>query len=368
MKKIALIALVCIGICSLSAQTNNAITVFTEGGEKFFLILNGVKQNEIAETNVKATGINGQQVKAKVIFAAGNIPDCDKSIPMMWEGNSVSNTEFTFSVSKDRKGNYKWKFVSQAPVTGGQVANNNTATNTNISPATNTVVSGNTNTNTNTNNTNSNTTVTTTSTTNTTTGGNAGAGISINVGENGMNVNMNVHDGTTTGNNVNTTTTTTTTSTSYTTSTTTHSSGTQVENNTGNGNGSVSISVNAPANTTTNTTTTTTTTTSANTVNSDACSFPMTAGEFTDAKSSVESKSFEDTKLTLAKQVADNNCMSAEQIKGIMSLFSFEETKLEYAKYCYSRCSDKKNYYKLNDAFTFESSTEELNEYIKGKK
>ena len=46
-----------------NAQSNNAIIVFTEGGERFYLILNGIRQNSTPETNVRATGLNAQQYK-----------------------------------------------------------------------------------------------------------------------------------------------------------------------------------------------------------------------------------------------------------------------------------------------------------------
>lgn len=49
-----------------------------------------------------------------------------------------------------------------------------------------------------------------------------------------------------------------------------------------------------------------------------------------------------------------------------MFLFNFESTRLELAKYAYGHTYDIANYYMLNDAFTFESSIEELNNYIKG--
>ncbi|MCX7728498.1 MAG: DUF4476 domain-containing protein [Bacteroidia bacterium] len=47
-----------------------------------------------------------------------------------------------------------------------------------------------------------------------------------------------------------------------------------------------------------------------------------------------------------------------------MKLFSFEETRLEFAKYAYSKVIDKENYYQVNDAFQFENSIEELNNSI----
>ena len=47
---------------------------------------------------------------------------------------------------------------------------------------------------------------------------------------------------------------------------------------------------------------------------------------------------------------------------------SIEANKLEMAKNCYSHTYDIGNYFKVNDAFTFESSIEELNEYIESRK
>jgi hypothetical protein len=56
--------------------------------------------------------------------------------------------------------------------------------------------------------------------------------------------------------------------------------------------------------------------------------------------------------------------LSTDQIIEIVNLFSFEENKLDYAKFAYSKCVDKNNYFIVNDAFSFSSSTDELTEYI----
>ncbi len=93
----------------------------------------------------------------------------------------------------------------------------------------------------------------------------------------------------------------------------------------------------------------------------------MSNTEFADVKKSIEAKSFEDTKMTLAKQMASDRCFTVDQVKGILALFSYEDTKLEFAKFAYERTYDIDNYYKVNDAFTYESSTEELNEYIRSR-
>jgi hypothetical protein len=94
------------------------------------------------------------------------------------------------------------------------------------------------------------------------------------------------------------------------------------------------------------------------------CPYPMSYADFEQAKQSIRSKSFDESKLTIAKQIINTNCLLSSQVKEIMLLFSFEDTRLDLAKFAYGHTLDIGNYYKLNDAFTFESSIEELNRYI----
>ncbi len=98
------------------------------------------------------------------------------------------------------------------------------------------------------------------------------------------------------------------------------------------------------------------------------CPWPMDDAQFSDAKRSVSSKDFEDSKLTVAKQITGSNCLTASQVREMMGVFDFEDSKLEYAKFAYNRTYDLGNYYKLNDAFDFESSIDELNQYINNAK
>ena len=90
----------------------------------------------------------------------------------------------------------------------------------------------------------------------------------------------------------------------------------------------------------------------------------MSPSDFNQALASIKSKSFSDSKLTLAKQVTKGNCLTSAQIAQITSLFDFEDTKLEYAKFAYSFCYNPENYWKVNNAFEFESTIEELHAYI----
>ncbi len=111
-----------------------------------------------------------------------------------------------------------------------------------------------------------------------------------------------------------------------------------------------------------NNTTTTTTTTNNNTL----CT--VTANDMNDIKSSINTSSFDNTKVTVGKQaLAAKKCFTVAQIKEILGLYSFESSKLDVAKYAYDYCIDKSNYYQVNDVFSFSSSKDDLTKYVQGK-
>lgn len=95
--------------------------------------------------------------------------------------------------------------------------------------------------------------------------------------------------------------------------------------------------------------------------------YPMSASDFAGAKSTISKSSFDDTKLSTAKTVIAHNCLSTAQVMEICKMFSFEENKLAFAKEAYSRTTDRNNYYKVGQIFTFDSNKTELNEFISGQ-
>lgn len=86
--------------------------------------------------------------------------------------------------------------------------------------------------------------------------------------------------------------------------------------------------------------------------------------DFNQLLQSVQSRSFESTKMTMAKQFISTNFLSSRQVARLMNAFSFESSKLELAKYAYQRTVDKQNYFVVNDEFGFESSIEEFSRFI----
>lgn len=97
------------------------------------------------------------------------------------------------------------------------------------------------------------------------------------------------------------------------------------------------------------------------------CKWPMDETDFISAKNSIAKKGFEESKLTMAKQVTKANCLTASQVKQFMELFDYEDTKQLYAQFAYDYTYDVDNYYKIHDAFEFDTSVNILIEALKNK-
>ncbi len=94
------------------------------------------------------------------------------------------------------------------------------------------------------------------------------------------------------------------------------------------------------------------------------CNTPVSPSELEAMKGSIQSKSFEQSKLVIAKQILQARCLFASQVRELMLLFSFEQSRLDIAKFAYAYTYDRGNYFKVNDAFQFEHSISQLNDFI----
>ncbi len=85
---------------------------------------------------------------------------------------------------------------------------------------------------------------------------------------------------------------------------------------------------------------------------------------FSDAKKSIAGASFEDTKLSTAKTIIGANYVSTNQVMEICRMFSFEDSKLAFAKFAYPYTVDQQNYFKVASVFSFDASKTDLNNFI----
>lgn len=94
------------------------------------------------------------------------------------------------------------------------------------------------------------------------------------------------------------------------------------------------------------------------------CHYIMSDHDFSDLRQMINNTPYSSTKMTIAKQACSATCVSAEQVREICRLFTFDSDRLTFAKYAYDHCYNRRNYFKVNEVFTFTSSVDELNRYI----
>lgn len=126
-----------------------------------------------------------------------------------------------------------------------------------------------------------------------------------------------------------------------------------------------------PAGTTTTTTTTTTSSSNSgnlSTTSSPRCVSPMSAENFAKVKRAISGAgSFDENRLRMAKLATKNACMKTDQIRQVMRLFSFGNSRLDFAKHAYAHAYDKQNYTQLVNSFTFSSNKEALMKFLESK-
>ncbi|MFH2095972.1 MAG: DUF4476 domain-containing protein [Bacteroidota bacterium] len=344
--KTTIICFILLSVSLYMSAQNSSISIFTSLPEaKFIARINGVTQNENYETSINIKGLSTNTYKLFIEFERQDVRSIDELIEVN------PNMEYTIEISeksdarqktakfgknisrdltfRDRDTSslldiYQLNVISMNPIR----KNNPDSYSTGTSSSTNIETSDNkTNVNTTSNvdtKSNVNTGANYSTTTTTTTTGNPGSSANMNVNTGGTNVSLSISGNTTGTYQESYTTTTTTTG-------TTSASGHYIM-----------PGYSGPV----------------------GCPWPMNPGDFSAAKATIASKDFEDSKLTIAKQITNSNCLFTDQVREIMVLFDFEDTKLEFAKYAYHKTYDVGNYFKVNDAFEFESSIDELNNYI----
>ena len=304
MKKITLIGLFFI-TCIASAQPGPVghLTIFSEDGDKFTLILNGEQINDVPQTNLRVEDLNQPYYNAKIKFEDQTLVEISKNNLMLTDVDGIFS-DVTYKIKRDKNNKTKMKmnYFSAIPVQPNFIP----ASNVHVihygqpRPIAVQQVGG----------------VTQTTTTTTQTGG-VNVGVGVNVG--GINMGVTINDSM--GGDVVQTTTTTTT----------HASNTEYIDETPRGCGGRSC---------------------------------MSPRDFSSALATLKGQNFEDTRLKTAKQIVSSNCLNVDQIMQIAQTFNFEDNTLDFAKFAYDFCIEPRNYFKLNGIFKFSTNADELSDYV----
>ena len=302
MKKITLLIIAIFSFGLLFSQPSNFI-FFSEDGLPFYVIMNGVKQNQNAQTNVRVKNLTAPSYKAKIIFEDKTIPSINKNV------YTKPGIEITYRIRKNRKGENVLRYYTENPVSYEPVVivddnrdNNGSVVITDETYSNSSDVHIDIDLNAN------------------------GGGVNINTpdGDVSLNANVDINGGNVTYDE-------------------------QIEDNT---NVYVEDNMQEP-------------TYQMPGYNGEiGCHWPIENRDFMRMKQTIENADFSADKLRIAKQIVDANCLTAQQVKEIVALFDFESGKLDFAKYAYTHTFDISNYYIINDAFDFSSSIKKLDDYI----
>lgn len=337
---------------ALLAQSN--LSIFNNNGQQFYVVLNGIRQNSKPETNVQVSQIKNGSYAVKVIFADGKTPDIDKNFMIDAPYDITARIVF-------KKGKGKLQLMGQEPTHGviqeavvyrptdaavysdavvvNSMPNQNAATNeiTQTLPVQSTTTiqttgTGNAtglNLNMNVQETTTNTTVTNT---NTNSNPNENVNLNMNLSVGGVNVNLNANatgTGLGAGTTVSETTTTTTTSSSTTVSSSSSS-----------------------------------TTVSQNQQSGRVVNCTQTMNRLEAFKVELQDQSFEEDRLEALKLAMNKTCLTTAQAGQLLELFTFDENRLEAAKFLSDRLTDRDNAGSLAMKLTYESSKMEYRRYI----
>lgn len=313
MKSIAFSILLTVSSLMVSAQSNHLV-VFSEEGYPFYLIVNGLAYNSDPQTNVRVPELGGQSHKLKFIFSDQSLGEVVKNVQLPSFGR-----EYTYKVKKSASGDWILKLENSVaapellPAAPQPMAVQTTVVQ---QPGTSVAVNS-TGTYVNASSTGTSSSFST----------NAGGGVSVNVSGIGVNPNP---MGLPTAHDV--------------------SVGMAVYGAT--------QPVQAPAPT--------------HYVMPGyngpiGCPWPMDAGQFATARQTVAANTWDETRLTVSKQIISSNCLTCAQVRELMMVMGWEESRLDLAKFAYRYTYDLGNYYLLNSAFEWESSVTELNAFINGR-
>lgn len=363
MKISTLLIALLLTITGFSQQTGEVV-IFENGGYQFHVILNGIKQNTKAESNIRIQSLRPTFYSCKVL-ADDNTFSIDKNIIVK------SDTLITYQIV-NKRGKFKLRFHSEVPLNTVQ----NSTTQSTITfhseeyvptnTAVVTPVEGNT----------------TSMEVNTSVGGTEGM----------------------TSETVSTHTTTTTTETR---------DGMSTNTSVGTGDGNISISMDVSGTganidvqgsgldgqegmdmqmtgsetyTESTVTTTTTTTTSGNWTTTNTESSKMNSDtdidvsqgfsdfdsgdcyvgedEFTRFNTLFRNETFDDDKTAIATEFVQNKCLSVANIGTLMDGLTFSDDRMAVAKAAYATCYDSTEYYQLLEKFEFDVDQEELQTFI----
>ncbi len=78
----------------------------------------------------------------------------------------------------------------------------------------------------------------------------------------------------------------------------------------------------------------------------------------------MEKEDFEDTRMAMMRSALKNKALEVDQTVELMKRFSFDDDRVDAAKFCYPKLVDKDNLFRVYAVLEFDASKEELQEWV----
>jgi hypothetical protein len=98
------------------------------------------------------------------------------------------------------------------------------------------------------------------------------------------------------------------------------------------------------------------------------CANPIDEPSFLGKLISVSAPPYDPPKLSAAKKLATENCLTTGQVMEVMSVFDNESTSLSFAKFAYDHTWDIQNYSDVSEALHSSKSKKDFEAFINSKK
>jgi hypothetical protein len=103
------------------AQSHGSLNILSENGDNFYLILDGKKQNDIARSNVRISGVPDLYYSVKIVFADSSIAPISKNNLYVSDGDDIMRDAY-YRIRREKNGKPKLAFYSMLNVQQNFVA------------------------------------------------------------------------------------------------------------------------------------------------------------------------------------------------------------------------------------------------------
>lgn len=96
--------------------------------------------------------------------------------------------------------------------------------------------------------------------------------------------------------------------------------------------------------------------------------YDLTAMDFANVKKVAGEKETDSEKLKAMQAALGEHTYSTDQVKEMLGWFSFDDTRVTFAKWCYPHVVDKANYGELSSIFSFENTRNDFDKFMSSQK